>query len=180
MLFWYCFQIFFRPLVTIPVAPVITSTKKHFMFHIRWISILQFLYFNFFSDSFCITFPSDGIATSISKQILSFLFLIIMSGLFARTSLSVCNPWFHSTVISSCWHTGLGGITSFVLFQCLMFCILNNVYVYRLYRVLLRIIIVIIIIIATTRYEIGRVCSTYEGNEKYILAYIITYIHTYS
>jgi hypothetical protein len=31
-----------------------------------------------------------------------------MSGLFARTSLSVCIPWFHSTVISSCWHTGLG------------------------------------------------------------------------
>jgi hypothetical protein len=45
------------------------------------------LYFNFFSDSSFITFLSDGIATSISKQILSFLFLIIMSGLFARTSL---------------------------------------------------------------------------------------------
>jgi hypothetical protein len=36
------------------------------------------------------------------------LFLIIMSGLFARTSLSVCIPWFHSTVISSCWRTGWG------------------------------------------------------------------------
>jgi hypothetical protein len=46
------------------------------MFHIRWISILKFLYFNFFSDS-CITFLSDGIATSISKQLLSFLFLIL-------------------------------------------------------------------------------------------------------
>jgi hypothetical protein len=65
------------------------------------------LYFNFFSDS-CITFLSDGIATSISKQMLSFMFLIIMSALFTRTSLSVCTPWFHSTVISSCWHTGLG------------------------------------------------------------------------
>jgi hypothetical protein len=31
-----------------------------------------------------------------------------MSGLFARTSLSVCTPWFHSTVISSWWHTNLG------------------------------------------------------------------------
>jgi hypothetical protein len=33
---------------------------------------------------------------------LSFLFLIIMSGLFAKTSLPVCIPWFHKTVISSC------------------------------------------------------------------------------
>jgi hypothetical protein len=71
--------IFFSPLVTIPVAPKITGVTKHFMFHIRWISVLKFLYFNFFSDSFCITFLSDGIATSVSKQILSFLFLIIMS-----------------------------------------------------------------------------------------------------
>jgi hypothetical protein len=45
--------------------------------------------FNFFSVSFCITFLSDDIATSISQQILTFLFLIIMSGLFARTYLSV-------------------------------------------------------------------------------------------
>jgi hypothetical protein len=73
------------------------------MFHIRWISILKFLYFNFFSDSFCITFLSDRIAASISMQILSFMFLIIMSGLLARTSLSVFIPWIHSTVISSCW-----------------------------------------------------------------------------
>jgi uncharacterized membrane protein len=31
-----------------------------------------------------------------------------MSGLFAKTSLSVCIPWFHKTVISSCSVTGLG------------------------------------------------------------------------
>jgi hypothetical protein len=36
------------------------------------------------------------------------LFLIIMSGLFARTSLSVFTPWFHSTLISSCWHPDFG------------------------------------------------------------------------
>jgi hypothetical protein len=66
------------------VAPVITVMTKHFMFNIRWIYILKFLYFNFFSDSFCITFLSDGTATSISKRILSFMFFIIMSGLFAR------------------------------------------------------------------------------------------------
>jgi hypothetical protein len=39
---------------------------------------------------------------------LSFLLLTIMSGLFAKTSLSVCIPWFHKTVISSCSVTGLG------------------------------------------------------------------------
>jgi hypothetical protein len=90
------------------VAPMITGMTKYFIFHISWIYILKFLYFNFFLDSFCITFLSDGIATSVSKQILCFLFLIIMSGLFARTSLSVCTPWFHSTVISSSWHTDSG------------------------------------------------------------------------
>jgi hypothetical protein len=52
---------------------------KHFMFHISWISILKFLYFNLFSDSFCITFLSDSIATSISKQILSLLLLLLLS-----------------------------------------------------------------------------------------------------
>jgi hypothetical protein len=30
------------------------------------------------------------------------LFLIIMSGLFAKTSLSICIPWFHKAVTSSC------------------------------------------------------------------------------
>jgi hypothetical protein len=72
------FPYIFSPLVTIPVAPMIAGMTKHFMFHIRWISILKFLYFNFFSDS-CITFLSDGIATSVSKQILSFLFFIIIT-----------------------------------------------------------------------------------------------------
>jgi hypothetical protein len=36
------------------------------------------LYFNFFSASLCITFLSDGTATSINKQVLSFLFLVII------------------------------------------------------------------------------------------------------
>jgi len=45
------------------------------------------LYFNFFSASFCTTFLSAGIATSISVHVFSFLFLIIISGLFVVTSL---------------------------------------------------------------------------------------------
>jgi hypothetical protein len=40
------------------------------------------LYFNFFSDSLCITFLSDGIATSISKNII----IIIIIGLWAFKS----------------------------------------------------------------------------------------------
>jgi hypothetical protein len=39
------------------------------MFHIRWISVLKFLYFNFFSDSFCITFLSDGIIIIIGVKL---------------------------------------------------------------------------------------------------------------
>ena len=86
---------FLKLLITIPVAPIITGTIVHFRFHIRCISVHKLIYFNFFSASFCTTFLSAGIATSISVQIFSFLFLIIISGLFAVTSLSVCTAWFH-------------------------------------------------------------------------------------
>jgi hypothetical protein len=72
------------------VAPIITGIILHFRFHIHCISIPKLLYFNFFSASFCMTFLSVGIATSVSVLVFSFLFLIIISGLFAVTSLSVC------------------------------------------------------------------------------------------
>ena len=68
-------------LVTIPVAPVITGTIIHFRFHIRCNSMPKFLYFNFFSASFCTAFLSEGIATSISVHVFSFLFLIIICDL---------------------------------------------------------------------------------------------------
>jgi hypothetical protein len=41
------------------------KSELHFMFYICRISIHRFLYFNFFSVSFCITFLSDGIATRV-------------------------------------------------------------------------------------------------------------------
>jgi hypothetical protein len=97
---------YFKPLLTIPVAPVITGMTKHFILYIRWNFVLRFLYFNLFSVSFCIAFLSDSIVTAVSKQIMS-LFLTIMSDLFARTSLSVCTPWFHNTVTPSCSVTDL-------------------------------------------------------------------------
>jgi len=82
---------FFRKLlVTIPVAPIITGKIVHFRFLIYCNSIHKFLYFSFFSAFFCTIFLSAGIATSISVHVFSFLFLIIISGLFAVPSLSVC------------------------------------------------------------------------------------------
>ena len=101
-------KFFFKLLVTIPVAPIITGRIVHLRFHIRCISIHKLLYFNFFSASFCTTFLSAGIATSINVHVFSLLFLIIISGLFAVTSLSVWTAWFHNTVTSPSSHTGLG------------------------------------------------------------------------
>ena len=93
----------------IPVAPTITGIIVHFRFHIHCISIHKRLYFNFnAASSSCTTFLSAGIATSISVHVFSFLFLIIISGLFAVTSVSVCTAWFHNTVTSPSSYTGLG------------------------------------------------------------------------
>jgi hypothetical protein len=68
-----------------------------FMFHICCISIHKLLCFSFFSASFCVTFLSAGIVMSNSVHGLSFLFSIIISGLFATTSLSVSTPLFHKS-----------------------------------------------------------------------------------
>jgi hypothetical protein len=43
-----------QSLITIPVAPMIICTAKHFIFHILRIYILKFLYFNLFYVSFCV------------------------------------------------------------------------------------------------------------------------------
>ena len=75
-------KFFLKLLVTFPVAPIITGTIVHFFFHIRCISIRKLLYLSFFSVSFCATFLSVGIATSISVHVFSFLLLNIISCLF--------------------------------------------------------------------------------------------------
>ena len=62
-------KFFLKLLVAIPVAPFIIGIIVHFKFHIRCISIRKLLYFNFFSASFCTTFLSAGIATSIYLSI---------------------------------------------------------------------------------------------------------------
>ena len=101
---------FFRKLLgTVPVAPIITGTIVHFRFHIRCISIHKLLYFKkLLFRYFCTTILSAGIATSVSVHVFSLLFLIILCGLFAVTSLSVCTAWFHNTVASPSSHTCLG------------------------------------------------------------------------
>jgi hypothetical protein len=66
------FTDFFSPLVTIPVASMITGVTKHFMFHIRWISILKFLYFYFFrTPSVLHSYPMVLLHLSVSKFCLS-------------------------------------------------------------------------------------------------------------
>ena len=97
-------KFFLKLLVTILVAPIITGIIAHFRFHVRCISIHKLLYFNFFSATFCTTFLFVGIATSISVHVFSLFFLILISGLFAVTSLSVCTVWFHNTLLLLFWN----------------------------------------------------------------------------
>jgi hypothetical protein len=56
---------------------MITGMTNHFMFYFRWICTLNFLYFNLFSGSFCITFLSDDIATSYYYKIIYYLLLLL-------------------------------------------------------------------------------------------------------
>ena len=141
-------KFFLKLLATIPVAPIITGKIVHFRFHIRCISIHKLLYFNFFSASFCTTYLSAGIGTSIIVHIFSLLFLIIISGLFAVTSLCVL---LDSTTL---WHLPLHTLacacvcTICLWFQCLRLCILTSANVYKL-CVSLNVVIIIIIIIIT-------------------------------
>jgi hypothetical protein len=49
------------------------------MFHILWLPVVKCLYMNFLIASIFIKSLSDCIATYVSTQVLSFLFLIITS-----------------------------------------------------------------------------------------------------
>ena len=121
-------KFFLKLLVTIPVAPIATGTIAHFRFHIRCISIHKFLYFIFFSAPFCTTFLSAGIATSFSVHVYSLLFLIIISGLFAVTSLSLCVLLDSTTLWHLPLHTLAWACVCIIClwFQCLRLCILSS------------------------------------------------------
>ena len=90
---------FFKPFVTIPVAPLITGIIIHFMFHFRFSSVHKLLCFNHFSAS-CVSFLSAATATC-QYACFSFfvLFLIIISVLFAVTSLCILIPLFYYFII---------------------------------------------------------------------------------
>ena len=66
------------------------------------------LYFSLFSAACFMPFLCASIVTSISMRVFSFLFLIIIPGLFLVTSLSMCTSCFHNAVTSSCLQPGLG------------------------------------------------------------------------
>jgi hypothetical protein len=81
---------FFKTVVTLPVARIITSITIRFIFHIRCISIHTLLYFIYFPVFFCVTFLSAGTAISTNMHVSPCLFLITIPGLFAITSPSTC------------------------------------------------------------------------------------------
>jgi hypothetical protein len=127
-------KFFFKTCVTIPLAPIIASIIIHLMFYIRCIPIHKLLYFSVFYASFCVTFLSAGIATSISMHVFSLLFSIIIFGLFSLTSLYVGYPlipqychifmftyWFGCVCVCVCV------CTICLSFRCLVVCILSNV-----------------------------------------------------
>jgi hypothetical protein len=67
-------KFFFKPFVTVPVAPIITGIIIRLMFHIRHMSIHKLLYFRRSSASFCLMFLSAAVTTSVSKHVFSFFF----------------------------------------------------------------------------------------------------------
>jgi hypothetical protein len=81
------------------VASVIAGMKKHFLFHIRWISILKFLYFNFFRTPYVL--HSNMILLlrlSVSKFYLSCIIIIIIIIITSSYKVLVHEP--HYTVLS--------------------------------------------------------------------------------
>ena len=78
-------KFFFKLLVTIPVAPIITGTSVHLRFHIRCISIHILLYFNFFSAPFCTRF----------------IIIIIITTFILRNTFGQKDSWRGPTTIAS-------------------------------------------------------------------------------
>jgi len=72
------FKFFYKPFALIPVSPITTGIIIHFFFHILYISIHKLLHFSFFPASFCTTFLSVGIATSISMYIIIIIIIVIV------------------------------------------------------------------------------------------------------
>jgi len=105
MFSWHIIQKFLETFFTLPVAPIITGTIKHFIFHIGCISIQKLLYFHLFSFSFCARFLSAGIATSISTHFFFFVFNYI----WAMCLDSIVMSHFHVHILVGVWLSFLPG-----------------------------------------------------------------------
>ena len=81
---------FNNPLVIVPNEPITIGTIVTFMSHSFFNSLARSRYLSFFPLSFRFILWSAGTAKSTILQILLFLLIIIMSGLLAGISWSVC------------------------------------------------------------------------------------------
>jgi hypothetical protein len=86
VLFWHYLQIF-GPSLTVLVAAVFATVTVGCMFHICPFSVLRFLYLNIFRYYCVLHFYPDVVSTSASKQIASFLLLIVTSAPFVTICL---------------------------------------------------------------------------------------------
>ena len=103
-------KFFLKLLVTITVAPIITDIIVHFRFHIRCIYANSCILTSFplpFAQNFYLR-VLPHLSVCMFSLFFFFLFLIIISGQFAVTSLFVCAVWFYNTVTSPPSYTGLG------------------------------------------------------------------------
>jgi len=82
----------------VSVTHVIPGITFAFIFHVRCISVVRFLYLSIFSDSLSITFLFPEIATAINAHVRFRLLQIMMSGLLLGVVLSIFACWFRETV----------------------------------------------------------------------------------
>ena len=111
-----------KPLLLFWWLLIITGITIHFFGPHSYIFIHKLLDLIYFLLPFA-WHLSAGVATSISMQGFSACFLIIKSGLFFVTSLSVLNSWFHNAVTSSC--SSAGSALCVCVFVCLCVCVFH-------------------------------------------------------
>ena len=136
-------KFFFKLLVTIPVAPIITGTIVHFMFHIRCISIYKLLSFNLFSFpfaqkfvcGFCRVFQCACFLLFVSNYymwLICFNFSVCVYSLFPQhCDISLFTHWLRHVYVPFVW------------FLCLRLCILSSA---KCIQTLIFVLIIIIII----------------------------------
>ena len=102
------------------------------MFHVRCVCMHKLLYFSLCSVSFCVTFLSAGIATSLSMYVFPPFVFNNYTWLICR-NFSIC-VLLDSVILSHL----RDHIVTFVSLQCLVLCILNNVNAHRVLSCLIK------------------------------------------